>query len=167
MMKAWMMIAAVGFALLASDAGARNRGKERGTVMEVGRRAGRADKQRRGGMVEPDTNQDGVVDETEAKEAAKRMIEDAKKRLDSFREKFDADGDGALNEAELKKLNNSLEERGRPAPRFLRLIDSNEDWTISAEEEEAAMDKMVQRFQNRGKKQERRQQRRGGPEAER
>lgn len=111
-------------------------------------------KGRRGGGggagFQPDANGDGVVDEMEAEQAAQRMFERAEAMLNRIKEKYDTDGDGTLNEAEVKKLQNALEEQGNKMPPILSRIDKDNNWNISEEEKTAAIKQTAQRFM-RGK----------------
>ena len=100
-------------------------------------------------VIDPDTNDDCLVDDQEALAGATKALQRVKEMLERMRQQFDADGDGALNEAEASRLRNWQTEKGRPMPHFLSEIDANQDMAVSAAEEKAAIDRMVGLFKRR------------------
>lgn len=97
-----------------------------------------------------DANGDGKIDETEAAQAARQRLDLLKQRLSETVKQFDADGDGALNAQEQAALKNKTGERGggtRGQLAILGMVDTNGDWKLSPEEEEAALKTMAQRIQ--------------------
>lgn len=145
-MKTWRaLVGVVVIALLAAECWARGRGGRAGAGGPgEGGRAAWAER------ANPDTNGDGVVDDTEAKIAADQAIARAANVLNRIKGRHDTDGDGTLNEAETAALLNALEEKGRSVPKLVTRIDTDKDWNISEEEEVAFAEHMTSRLQNKG-----------------
>ena len=76
------------------------------------------------GRVNPDTNGDCLIDAAESQAAAKARIEMVKKHMGRMKERFQGREDGRF-------------------PHMLAVVDTNQDWEISPDEEAAASAKML------------------------
>ncbi len=143
-MKRYVFTMVIGCAVLASQL---SRAQPRPGLRNPGGREGRPGANWNGRRLRgnADANDDGVVDDIEAKQAAESRIEIVKSQLAKIRRRFDENGDGTLDEEEIKKLRNAMESRGGGAGpmRILGMLDTDRDWQISADEEAAAREKLA------------------------
>ena len=112
----------------------------------------RGDRPNRPERVNPDTNGDCIVDDTEAVAAADRMIARFRTRNEFVLKRFDEDGDGTLSAAEITKLETAMSEHDRQAPKVIENIDADHNWVISDAEAETAKTNMIERFRTRNAK---------------
>jgi len=104
----------------------------------------------------PDTNNDCIVDDTEAAAAADRMIERISTGLERMRSCCDKNGDGVIDEKEMGKVLDRLEKRREQRAKHrgnrgqeMGPIDANQDLVLSDAEAAAARERLLAMFQKR------------------